>query len=136
MPRRIRQKRSWPTAIMRPDTREEELTIAINTDVSTVIDTDNGRWRLVGVKMPAAWTAASITFDVSADGVSWHNLRHAGAEYTIVAAGGADADLAFTVLPAAVDAWPFIRIRSGVTGTYVDQLAERELVATLTTNTY
>jgi hypothetical protein len=57
---------------------------SLSGPVATGVDT------LVGLSMPAAWTAASITFQVSPDGgTTWQELYDgAGNEITITSAAG------------------------------------------------
>ena len=87
-----------------------------------------GARQLVGIQMPAAWTTASLTFAVSFDGTTYVPLYWDGAEYTILAAGGADASLGVSLEPSAFAGWPFVKVRSGVAATAVNQGAERTLV--------
>lgn len=83
--------------------------------------------QIVGLQMPAAWTAAALTFVGSHDGTTYVPIHHAGAEYTILAAGGAAASLGVSLAKEAFAPWPYVKIRSGVIGTYVNQLAERTI---------
>lgn len=101
-------------------------TIASGASLSDAIHLDERQ--LVGIQMPAAWTAASLTFAVSADGVTFVPLYWDGAEYTIAAAGGAAASLGVSLEPSAFAGWPFVKVRSGTSGTPVNQGAERTLV--------
>jgi hypothetical protein len=87
-----------------------------------------GERQLVGIQMPAAWTAASLTFAVSSDGVTFVPLYWDGAEYVIAAGGGAAASLGVSLEPSAFAGWPFVRVRSGTVGVPVNQGAERTLV--------
>lgn len=61
--------------------------IAAGQSLSAEIDFGAGT--LVGIAMPAAWTAASLTFQVSADGTTWNELYNAsGTEVSVIAAAG------------------------------------------------
>jgi hypothetical protein len=79
---------------------------------------------LLGIEMPAAWTAAGLTFQHSIDGVTYTDLYDgAGAEVslTVVAAH-------YVFLPPAN--WSgivYLKVRSGTGGTPVNQGAERVL---------
>lgn len=80
---------------------------------------------LVGVEMPAAWTAAAMTFQVSSNGLagSFKNVKNAdGTEFTLVV----EAD---DMIPLAglIDTlgWRFIKVRSGTKAAAVNQLAAR-----------
>jgi hypothetical protein len=81
----------------------------------------------VGLQMPAAWTAASMTFQVSDDdGVTWHNLYDDGGnEVTINPTTPAGLRLAIT--PDAFGGVTFLKIRSGTSGAPVVQGADRAL---------
>jgi hypothetical protein len=106
-----------------------KATIASGAALSGVVNVD-GR-RISGIIMPSAWTAAALTFQVSADGVVYNDLYdEAGAEYSITVAAsryiGVDAG---ALELSAVD---FIKVRSGTTGTPVNQGAAREIIFVLT----
>lgn len=95
-------------------------TIAAGQSLSAEIDL--GAKTLVGIVMPAAWTAAGLSFQVSIDGgVTW-------VEHT----SSAGAATAFTVAPAqyiAVDPTLWrgvnaVKVRSGTLGSPVVQVAQ------------
>lgn len=107
------------------ETRYETLTatIAINTALSGNVNV-KGR-EVVGIQMPAAWTAAAMTFDASADGGTFASVVNTGGteqNYTVAAstyiavAGGAFAGM------------DSIRIRSGTLATPVNQAAARTIL--------
>lgn len=102
------------------------VTIAINTSVSSAADL--GDTVLCAVITPAAWTAAAITFEASNDGVAWFPMRTTAGEVTI-ATGQISATEAryLAVDPNNFRSVRFVRIRSGVSGTFVNQLAARVL---------
>ena len=105
----------------------QDVVIPINTSTSGIIDLQTIPRAISGVIMPAAWTAASLTFEVSVDGTNFFVLHDGTAEFTILAAGGAAAGLAISrTFP--FGEMPFVRIRSGVIGVYVNQAAARTLV--------
>ena len=104
------------------------VVIALNASLSNTVNCAGGRSQVTGVQMPAAWTAASLTFAVSYDGTTFVPLHAGGAEYTILAAGGAAAGLGASFDPNVFAGWPFVRIRSGTSGAAVNQLAERTLM--------
>lgn len=87
---------------------------------------------LVGIITPAAWTAAAMTFQaLGPDGVTWIDVYDdAGTEVTIPSASipiaAARALVNKTVLEQLAALHTF-RIRSGVTATPVNQLAERTI---------
>lgn len=104
---------------------EYEATIAANQSVSSAVHLDNAN--LVGLIVPAAWTAAPITAQGSRDNSNWSNLRDAdGAELTFTVAAAGD----WIVFPAgAFNGIEFIRFRSGTSAVPVNQAAERTLIA-------
>jgi hypothetical protein len=106
----------------------QDAVIDGDASLSSVILVDGARV-LCALQMPSAWTAASLTFAVSFDGTTFVPLYWDGAEYTILAAGGAAASLGVSLEPSAFAGWPFVRVRSGTSGTPVNQGAERTLKA-------
>lgn len=104
----------------------EEVTIDENAALSGVIPlggSTDGVAQLVGLQMPSAWTAASVSFDVSWDGTEWASLRFDNQEYVVDAA----ADQAVMLEVDALLAWPFVRLRSGTSGDPVNQDAARAI---------
>jgi len=107
------------------DIKVVSAVIANGASISGAIDT---RLRqLVGLQMPAAWSTASLTFDGSFDGTTYVPIHHGAGAYTINAAAGAAASLGVSLDPEAFAPWPYVKIRSGVIGTYVNQGAERTI---------
>lgn len=100
----------------------ETTTIANGESVSGTIDT-KGR-SLVGVIMPASWTAARLTFQVSLDGSTWNDLYNLyGDEFTSEAAASRFVAMSpYEFLPVR-----YVRIRSGTSGTPVNQGGARTL---------
>lgn len=85
-----------------------------------------GALTLVGISMPAAWTAADMTFQVSPDGgTTWQELFDgAGAALTIKGAAGQ------FVIPIADPSYLWrgvnmIQVRSGTVAVPVNQAADR-----------
>jgi hypothetical protein len=79
-----------------------------------------GALPLVGIAMPAVWTAAALTFQVSPDGgTTWLELYDgAGNEVTLMAAAGQ------FVMPGATYAWAginMLKVRSGTAAAAVTQ---------------
>ena len=103
----------------------EDAVIPITTSTSNTIDTTNRQ--VVGLQMPAAWTAASLSFDGSHDGTTFVPIHHGAGAYVVTAAQGAAASLGVSLAKEAFAAWPYVRIRSGVIGAYVDQDAARTI---------
>lgn len=95
------------------------------TGLSAAIDLVAGR--IVGIEMSAAWVAAGITFQVSMDGTNYFDLRNdAGTEVAITTDAariiGFRGDLRSILEP-----FRYMKLRSGTSGTPVDQTASRAL---------
>jgi len=109
---------SWPRV---------SATIANGASLSAGINIS--RANLIGIIMPAAWTAAALTFQASIDGDNFFDLYdQAGNEVNLPTAasryvGGLDA-LNF-------GCFNYLKVRSGTTGTPVNQGASRELTLVL-----
>lgn len=101
-------------------------TIAINASISN--DIDLGLMRLGRIAMPANWTAASLTFQVSHDGVTWNNLCDMyGVEYTVTASAGNS-----NIMPLSdMLSVRHLRIRSGTSALPVAQAAARSIILVL-----
>lgn len=83
-----------------------------------------GSGTLVAVVMPAAWTAAVLTFQGSTDGVNFNDLYDfTGTEVSVTVAAGEK------VLIDHMDGNAYLKIRSGTGGTPVAQGAARNLIA-------
>lgn len=107
-------------------TEFESVTIANGASITAEINT--GGRILCGVYMPAAWTAAGLSFQASPDlGVTWYDVHFDGAELTETAAASIFVSL---------DWLPFcgvtrLKVRSGTSGTPVNQGALRTLLLAL-----
>lgn len=85
---------------------------------------------LVGIVMPATWTAANITLQGSHDGVTFNNMYDsAGIEKTITAA----AARYITLEPADFVGCDEIKIRSGTAAAHIDQDDARTITLVLVT---
>jgi hypothetical protein len=105
----------------------KDAVIANGASTSGIVDLDGGERQIVGLQMPAAWTTASLTFDGSHDGTTFVPIHHGAGAYTITAAQGAAASLGVSLAAEAFAPWAYVKIRSGVIGTYVNQGAERTI---------
>jgi hypothetical protein len=96
--------------------RKITCTIANGESLSGAVDLDE----LVPVRidMPATWTAASLTFQVSDDNSTFRNLYDATVE---VRATSAAASVAIALDPILFAATRYIKVRSGTSGTPVSQ---------------
>jgi hypothetical protein len=73
---------------------------------------------LVGIVMPAAWTTANLTFQVSQDGVTYQELYdNTGTAVTVTTA----ASYTHALAPAAWMGFNYIKVRSGTSGSAVTQ---------------
>jgi len=99
-----------------------DVTIAISTALSPSV---NLMGRIpTAILMPAAWTAAGISFQASPDGTTWYDVHSTTAEITVTAAVDIYIDLDSTVFFGA----RYLKIRSGTSATPVNQAAARTLV--------
>lgn len=72
--------------------------------------------------MPAAWTAAELTFQVSADGITYGDLYEADAtEVSVMAA----ASRYIRLEPSAWAVIRYLKVRSGTSAAPVNQAAQR-----------
>lgn len=100
------------------------LTIANGTSLSGALDLSISGGPPVGIQMPAAWTAANLTFQVSHDGTTYQNFQDAaGTEIVAVAA----ASVFIALDPTIWFGVRFLKARSGTAGIPVNQGAERLL---------
>jgi len=80
---------------------------------------------VVSIQMPAAWTTANLTFQGGADGVTYADLyKLDGTEYSVVAAASRYVKVPLGDLLGMA----YLRVRSGTTGTPVNQGAARTLL--------
>lgn len=110
------------------------ITGALNLDTLSGVAQDGAvtpqkvGMRLGGLIMPASWTAASLTFQISADGVNFVDLRDKydnEVTVTVAANMGYLLDLVDWVT------LPYLKIRSGTAAAPVNQLASRTLTLLL-----
>ena len=99
--------------------------IAIDTSLSAEVDLEG--FRLAGIVMPAAWTAANLTFQVAtATGGTFQDLYDdAGNEVTVTAAVSRSHGI--DLLAGVLAPWRFLKIRSGTSGVAVNQAAARTI---------
>jgi len=88
-------------------------------------------YRVAGIVMPATWDAAALTVQGSHDGSTFQNVYDGdGSELTIQAAASRNLTLT-SVQTLALLAWKQIKIRSGTSGTPVNQTGARTLTVVL-----
>lgn len=99
-----------------------EAAIAEAASLSEAVDMTG--YALVGISMPAGWTAADITFQAGSTPDTLLSVYdHAGTEVAIVTA----ASRYVTLDAAALVSIKHLKIRSGTAGTPVNQVAARTL---------
>ena len=99
------------------------VTIANGTSLSGAANI--GTLGLFAIQMPAAWTSANLTFQVSMDGTNYFNLfDDTGAEVTWVAAAP---NIIQSTNPGRWLPFSYIKVRSGTSGVPVNQGADRIL---------
>lgn len=98
-----------------------DVTIANGTSLSGAVPL--GGRQIVGISMPAAWTAAGITLQGSADGGATYQDVYdaAGTEYAITAAAARH----IVLDPNELRGLTHVKVRSGTSAAPVNQLAER-----------
>ncbi len=101
--------------------QKQTATIGSGVAVSNIVALGEGA--MVGIVMPAAWTAAALTFLGSPDGVTFTNIFDTTTERNFAVAVDRFLSLTHTDWLA----FKFIKIRSGTTGTPVNQAASRAL---------
>lgn len=101
-------------------------TIANGASLSDAIQTDGAT--IVGISMPAAWTAANLTFQASHDDATFNNVYdEIGTEKTVIVS----TDRHIVLNPVDFIGANSIKIRSGTAGTPVNQGAARSIVILL-----
>lgn len=97
-----------------------QVTITSGQSLSPAVDLL--KYSLVGIQMPATWTAASITFQGSYDASTFANLYDETQEVTLTSPA---ASLFILLDPAKYIALRSLKIRSGTSGTPVAQGGDR-----------
>lgn len=106
----------------------ESKNIVIASGASLSAATNLGGRIPVGVYIPATWTAAGLSFEVSYDGTTFTPVTDdEGTEYTAVVTASKYVSLDNTKFFGA----SHIKLRSGDSGTPVNQAAERTVVVML-----
>ncbi len=114
----------WNAGIKLPATANSTATIANAASLSGAVNLGSNK-NVVRIQMPAAWTAASLTFQLSDDASNYFNLFDAyGVEYTVVAA----ASETLLIPVGDLRAVQYLKVRSGTSGTPVAQGGSRDIV--------
>jgi len=101
-------------------------TFTIAKDASLSAGVYVGGARYFGIVMPAAWTEAAITFQVSPDGTTYQDLLNDGGTEVSVTAAAAD-NIGIATAATALAPWAWVKIRSGTSASAVTQAAARTL---------
>jgi len=101
-----------------------QTAVLIGTGTALSAEVDLGIKVLVGIAMPAGWDEAALTFQGSIDGgTTWLEMQGASAVLTYSAAAGQF----IAVDPTLWRGINAIKVRSGTSGTPVNQTANRTL---------
>jgi hypothetical protein len=103
------------------------VTIANGASLSDLLDLQGSA--LAGVQFPAAWTAAGVAFEVSADGTTFQPLYNSAGEVAYSTSAAA-ASRSLSVNGEDFLGWRYVKVRSGTSGSPVNQGAARVLVLT------
>jgi len=111
-------------------TKELTATILINASLSDAVELDGHS--IVRIAMPAAWTAADMTFQISDDaGTTFRNVYWDwGPEMVIDCAAAMTIELSPFVQLTHIDQ---IKVRSGTAGVPVNQVAQRAILLAVST---
>lgn len=109
--------------VRQPADARESATATIASGASLSAAIDLGGATLSGIVVPASWTTANLTFQVSLDGTTWYDLYADGAEVSVAATAGK----MHRVSIGDWLGWRHVKIRSGTTGAPVNQAADRTL---------
>lgn len=102
------------------------VTIANGASLSDAAQVDGAA--LVGIVMPAAWTAANLTLQASHDDSTYNNMYdELGTEKTIVAS----TSRYISLNPADFLGTNSVKVRSGTSGTPVNQGGDRSIILVL-----
>jgi hypothetical protein len=102
----------------------ETATIDSGKSLSDAITLDPAHYAFA-IAMPDSWTAANLTFQVSHDGATWKDLYDdEGNEVLVYAA----ASRMIRLYPEEWAAFKYLKIRSGTSGSAVNQGADRTLI--------
>lgn len=106
----------------------KRVTITSGTSLSDSIEVGDGV--LMGIHMPAAWTAAGMTFQGSQFGTTFDDVYKDNGDGTLTEVNiGVSASKFITALdPTIFGAFSFLKIRSGVTALAVNQAADRTIL--------
>lgn len=105
----------------------ERVTATISSGGSLSAAVPLGAATLVGISMPASWDSAGLTFQVSADGTNFQDMQTSSAELSMTAAAGKY----IAVDPTLWRGVNLLKVRSGTSGSPVNQTADRTITLVL-----
>lgn len=85
---------------------------------------DLGGTALVGIQMPSGWDAAALTFQASADGITFAELYDAAGNVRSLTTA---ASHSLYLVPSEWLGIRYLKVRSGTSGSPVNQTADRAL---------
>jgi hypothetical protein len=104
------------------------VNIAAGAALSGAIQIGGGR--VSAIVMPAVWTTANLTFQGSIDGTTYYDVYdEAGSEYGVTAA--ASRYIALDAGALELSGVQYLKVRSGTTGSPVNQVAAAAIVLVL-----
>lgn len=114
-----------PDGTFSPINTRSLLTATIASGESVTAAIDLGNTSLVGFVAPAAWTTAALNIGVSVDGTNWATAALDSFGSAVSSWSSVTAGAAYSVDPAAMLPWRYIRFRSGTQASPVNQSAAR-----------
>lgn len=115
------------TALCAPKIRSFTVTIPNSAAVPTE-GTDLEGYMPIGIVMPEAWTTANLTFQATSDGVNYYDVYDSGGTEVTVTAAASRYIVLTPELVAAFAGVQKVLVRSGTTGSPVNQAAARTLL--------
>ena len=100
------------------------VTIANGASLSGALEMTNGNY-MCGIIMPAAWTAADLTFEASHDDITYNDLYD---QDGVEVSASADVDRYIILNPNKFWGIKYIKVRSGTSASAVNQAAERSII--------
>lgn len=107
----------------------KDVVISSGASLSSVVDIE--QMNITGFQIPAAWTSAKLTFQASYDGVTFGDLQDSsGNEIQVTVAAGKFVGVNLSE----ASGLRYLKVRSGTSGTPVNQGADRTISIVLTNN--
>jgi hypothetical protein len=100
-------------------------TIAKSGSLSGAVDM--GNFRYFSIQMPAAWTAAGLTFQGSLDGTTYQNIYDDSGSEVYIPTVSASTNVSCDSIALKLIPYRYIKIRSGTAASAVNQEAARTI---------